>query len=38
VPRGQARIRVMVSAMLSREGLDHGLETFAHVGKQLGVI
>jgi glycine C-acetyltransferase len=38
VPRGQARIRVMVSAMLSREDLNHGLETFAYVGKQLGVI
>jgi glycine C-acetyltransferase len=38
VPRGEARIRVMVSAMLSREDLDYGLEKFAKAGKQLGVI
>jgi glycine C-acetyltransferase len=38
VPKGEARIRVMVSAMLSREDLDYGLETFAQVGKQLRVI
>ena len=38
VPRGRARIRVMVSAMLSREDLDYGLEKFAQVGKELGVI
>ena len=38
VPRGQARIRVMISAMLSRDDLDYGLEKFAKVGKELGVI
>jgi glycine C-acetyltransferase len=38
VPKGQARIRVMVSAMLSRDDLDYGLEKFAKVGKELGVI
>ena len=38
VPKGQARIRVMVSAMLSREDLDCGLEKFAQVGRELGVI
>jgi glycine C-acetyltransferase len=38
VPKGEARIRVMVSAMLSREDLDYGLEKFAQVGKQLRVI
>jgi glycine C-acetyltransferase len=38
VSRGMARIRVMVSAMLSREDLDHGLEKFAQVGRELGVI
>ncbi len=38
VPRGQARIRVMVSAMLSRSDLDFGLEAFQKVGKSLGVI
>ena len=38
VARGMARIRVMVSAMLSREDLDYGLEKFSTVGKELGVI
>ncbi len=38
VPRGEARIRVMVSAMLSKDDLDYGLEAFAKVGKALGVI
>ncbi len=38
VPKGQARIRVMVSAMLSQDDLDYGLEKFAKVGKELGVI
>jgi glycine C-acetyltransferase len=38
VPRGEARIRVMVSAMLSRDDLDFGLERFAQVGRKLGVI
>ncbi|MFN3928954.1 MAG: glycine C-acetyltransferase [Thermoflexus sp.] len=38
VPRGKARIRVMISAAHSREDLDHGLEAFAKVGRELGVI
>jgi glycine C-acetyltransferase len=38
VPKGMARIRVMVSAMLCRDDLDHGLEKFGDVGKALGVI
>lgn len=38
VPRGKARIRVMNSAAHSREDLDKGLETFAKVGRKLGVI
>jgi glycine C-acetyltransferase len=38
VPRGKARIRVMISAAHSREDLDRGLEAFAHVGKSLGLI
>jgi len=38
VPRGKARIRVMISASHSREDLDRGLEAFAKVGKKLGVI
>jgi len=38
VPKGKARIRVMISAAHSREDLDKGLEIFARVGKELGVI
>jgi glycine C-acetyltransferase len=38
VPRGQARIRVMLSASLSPDDLDRGLAAFAMVGKELGVI
>jgi len=38
VPKGLARIRVMVSAMLSRQDLDVGLQAFAQAGKELGVI
>jgi glycine C-acetyltransferase len=38
VPRGKARIRVMISAVHTREDLDLALEKFAKVGKKLGVI
>jgi glycine C-acetyltransferase len=38
VPRGKARIRVMISASHQREDLDKGLEIFAAVGRKLGVI
>jgi len=38
VPQGKARIRVMISAAHSRQDLDTGLEIFARVGKELGVI
>lgn len=38
VPRGKARIRVMISAAHSKQGLDQGLEIFRLVGRQLGVI
>lgn len=38
VPRGKARIRVMISATHSREDLDLALEKFATVGKRLNVI
>lgn len=38
VPRGKARIRVMISAAHAREDLDKGLEIFCSVGKKLGVI
>jgi glycine C-acetyltransferase len=38
VPRGKARIRVMISASHSKEDLDQGLEAFGKVGRKLGVI
>ncbi|MGC8856372.1 MAG: glycine C-acetyltransferase [Anaerolineae bacterium] len=38
VPKGKARIRVMISAAHEKEDLDKGLEAFAKVGKKLGVI
>ncbi len=38
VPQGKARIRVMLSAAHTRNDLEAGLEAFAKVGKQLGVI
>jgi glycine C-acetyltransferase len=37
VPRGKARIRVMISATHSPEDLDRGLEAFARVGQRLKV-
>jgi len=38
VPKGKARIRVMISAAHSQDDLDKGLEVFAGVGRKLGVI
>ncbi len=38
VPRGEARIRVQLSAAHSREHLDTAIAAFIKVGKQLGVI
>jgi glycine C-acetyltransferase len=38
VPRGKARIRVMISAAHEKDDLDQGLEAFAAVGRKLGVI
>jgi glycine C-acetyltransferase len=38
VPRGKARIRVMISAAHEQGDLDQGLEAFAAVGRDLGVI
>jgi glycine C-acetyltransferase len=38
VPRGKARIRVMLSAAHSREDLDQALAAFATVGRKLNVI
>ncbi|HEX7975572.1 MAG TPA: glycine C-acetyltransferase, partial [Anaerolineales bacterium] len=38
VPRGKARIRVMISAAHEKSDLDQGLEAFCKVGRKLGVI
>jgi glycine C-acetyltransferase len=38
VPKGKARIRVMISAAHARTDLDKGLEIFALVGRKLSVI
>jgi len=38
VPKGKARIRVMISAVHTKEDLDFALEKFEKVGKKLGVV
>jgi len=38
VPRGQARIRVQISAMHTRDDLEKAAAAFARVGKTLGVL
>lgn len=38
VPKGQARIRVQISAAHNREHLDKAIDAFTRVGKNLGVI
>lgn len=38
VPKGQARIRVQLSAGHTREQLDQAIEAFIKVGKKLGVL
>jgi len=38
VPKGQARIRVQISAAHSRAHLDQAIEAFTKVGKELGII
>lgn len=38
VPKGEARLRVQISAAHSREDLDRALEAFAKAGKKLGVL
>lgn len=38
VAKGQARIRVQISAEHTKEQLDHAIASFSEVGKELGVI
>lgn len=38
VPKGEARIRVQLSAAHERKHLDHAIEAFVRVGKELGII
>ncbi len=38
VPRGQARIRVQMSAALKTERLNHAIAAFAQAGRELGII
>lgn len=38
VPKGQARIRVQISAAHTREHLDKAISAFVKVGKELGVL
>jgi glycine C-acetyltransferase len=38
VPKGQARIRVQISAAHSRQHLDRAIAAFTEVGLALGVI
>jgi len=38
VPKGKARIRVQLSAALTREDLDRAIEAFVNVGREMSVI
>lgn len=38
VPKGKARIRVMISAVHTRDDLDFAISRFEKIGKELGVI
>ena len=38
VPKGQARIRVQISAAHNKEHLDKAISAFTEVGKDLGVL
>lgn len=38
VPKGQARIRVQISAVHQQEHLDRAIEAFTTVGRELGVV
>lgn len=38
VPQGKARIRTQISAVHTTENLDHAIDAFAKVGKELGIV
>jgi len=38
VPKGQARIRVQISAGHEQHHLDHAIQAFTEIGRELGVI
>jgi glycine C-acetyltransferase len=38
VPKGQARIRVQLSAAHTREQLDRAIAAFQTIGRELGVL
>jgi glycine C-acetyltransferase len=38
VPKGKARIRVMISAAHNQQDLDQGLAAFHKVGKKMGLV
>jgi len=38
VPKGQARIRTQISAAHTREQLDHAIDAFTRIGRELGVL
>jgi glycine C-acetyltransferase len=38
VPKGQARIRVQLSAAHKQEHLDKAIKAFVKVGKKLGIV
>jgi glycine C-acetyltransferase len=38
VPKGQARIRTQISAAHTKEQLDHAIEAFIRIGKEMAVI
>jgi glycine C-acetyltransferase len=38
VPKGEARIRVQLSAAHSVEDIDHAVKAFAQVGADLGIV
>jgi len=38
VPKGEARLRVQISAALSKKNIDHALDAFEKVGKKMKVI